>query len=174
MKRLLALLFAFGLLGVSIAYAQNSTSICYTTNGQNCIAVSPTNPLPITSSGGGGGAVTIANGADVTQGAKADSAYGGSGDATVISALKALYNSVTSSIPTGSNVIGGVTIADGSDAVQGAVADAAATAGSTGTLSAKLRLITTQLNTISNNTAIGITGNPIYAAPKTCNGWWSF
>lgn len=48
---------------------------------------------------------------------------------------------------------GAATIADGADITQGAIADAAATAGSTGTLSAKLRFITTQLATL--NTALG-------------------
>lgn len=42
-------------------------------------------------------------------------------------------------------------IADGFNVTQGAIADAAATAGSTGTLSAKLRLITTQLATTATN-----------------------
>lgn len=51
---------------------------------------------------------------------------------------------------------GAVTIADGADVAQGAVADAAATAGGTGTLSAKLRLATTQLDTI--NTTLGTNG----------------
>lgn len=44
---------------------------------------------------------------------------------------------------------GAVTIADGADVTQGAIADAAATQGGTGTVSAKLRLMTSQLNTIS-------------------------
>lgn len=48
---------------------------------------------------------------------------------------------------------GAVTIADGANVVEGALADAAATAGGTGTFSAKLRLMTTQLNTI--NTTLG-------------------
>lgn len=48
---------------------------------------------------------------------------------------------------------GAVTIANGADSTQGAVADAASTAGGTGTLSAKLRLMTTQLGTI--NTTLG-------------------
>lgn len=53
------------------------------------------------SGGGGGGAITAAtnsfavgairDGADTTQGTMADAAYGGSGNATVISALKGLY-----------------------------------------------------------------------------------
>src|SRR5262249_45931103 len=45
---------------------------------------------------------------------------------------------------------------DGSNVALGAVADAAATAGSTGTLSAKLRLVTSQLNTIASNTGAAI------------------
>lgn len=48
---------------------------------------------------------------------------------------------------------GAVTIADGADVTEGAIADAAATAGSTGTVSAKLRLITSQLNTIATSVA---------------------
>ena len=48
---------------------------------------------------------------------------------------------------------GAVTIADGADVTQGAIADAAATSGSTGTVSAKLRLMTTQLTTL--NTTLG-------------------
>lgn len=46
-----------------------------------------------------------------------------------------------------------VTIADGADVTQGAIADAASTAGGAGSLSAKLRLMTTQLGTI--NTTLG-------------------
>ncbi len=45
---------------------------------------------------------------------------------------------------------GAVTIADGADVAEGATADAAATAGGTGTVSAKLRLITSLLNTIAS------------------------
>lgn len=44
---------------------------------------------------------------------------------------------------------GAVTIADGADIVSGSTADAAATPGGPGTNSAKLRLITTQLNSIA-------------------------
>ncbi len=66
---------------------------------------------------------------------------------------------------------GAVTVADGADVTQGAVADTASTAGGVGTLSAKLRLMTTQLGTLNTtlgtpfqaggsigNTAFGITG----------------
>lgn len=48
---------------------------------------------------------------------------------------------------------GAVTIADGADVAEGATTDAAATAGGTGTQAAKLRLMTTQLDTI--NTTLG-------------------
>ena len=67
--------------------------------------------------------------------------------------------SVGTGLPTGTGGGGGggsggggaATIADGADVTQGAIADAAATAGSTGTLSAKLRLMTTQLATINTS-----------------------
>lgn len=48
---------------------------------------------------------------------------------------------------------GAVTIADGADVTQGAIADAPASAGGTGTLSAKLRLMTTELNSIATSVA---------------------
>ncbi len=51
---------------------------------------------------------------------------------------------------------GAVTIADGDDVAEGATADAAASAGSTGTVSAKLRLMTSQLDTISSNVAAAL------------------
>lgn len=55
-------------------------------------------------------------------------------------------------IPTGANVIGGVTVADGSNLVEGGTADAAAAAGGTGSLSAKLRRISTQLPALLGST----------------------
>lgn len=48
---------------------------------------------------------------------------------------------------------GAVTIADGADVAEGATTDAASTAGGIGTVSSKLRLMTTQLGTI--NTTLG-------------------
>ena len=61
-----------------------------------------------------------------------------------------------------------VTVANGADVVEGSLADAAATAGGTGTVSAKLRLVTSQLDTIASQTgpssssSIGIT--PVVSA----------
>ncbi len=52
-------------------------------------------------------AVTVADGADVAQGAVADVAYAGSGNATVISGLKGIYAAVTASVAAGTNTIGG-------------------------------------------------------------------
>src|SRR6266403_6179614 len=54
---------------------------------------------------------------------------------------------------TGGGGGGAVTIANGADVAEGNTADAASTAGGIGTLSAKLRLMTTQLGTI--NTTLG-------------------
>lgn len=61
-------------------------------------------------SSGGGGAVTIADGADVAEGAKADTAYAGSGSASVVAGIKGLYAAVTGAIPAGTAIIGKVGI----------------------------------------------------------------
>ena len=71
---LLALLLALASWG-SAANAQSSVFVCVQTSGiSNCAPVSATNPLPVLGTGGTGGSVTIADGADVTQGALADAA----------------------------------------------------------------------------------------------------
>lgn len=60
MKRFLALATLALLISVSSAYAQNSSnSICFTTNGTNCVPVSPTNPFPVTGGGSGGSDVNL-------------------------------------------------------------------------------------------------------------------
>jgi len=58
----------------------------------------------------------------------------------------------------GSGGGGAVTVADGADVAEGAVADAAASVGGTGTLSAKLRRMTTQLDAIQTGV-----GSPVPA-----------
>lgn len=65
---------------------------------------------PIFISGGGGGAITIADGADIAEGAKADAAYAGSGSASVVALLKGNYNALVAATPAGANVIGKVGI----------------------------------------------------------------
>lgn len=62
---------------------------------------------------------------------------------------------------------GAVTIADGADVAEGATTDAAATAGGTGSVSAKLRLMTTQLGTL--NTSLG-TINTTLGSPFQAGG----
>lgn len=63
-----------------------------------------------TSSGGGtGGAVSVANGSDVAQGNTADAAWLGTGSASIIAILKAIYGGLQTAIPTGTNRIGSVT-----------------------------------------------------------------
>ena len=53
-----------------------------------------------------GAASSFADGSDVTQGTKADSAYAGSGSASVIAALKGLYAALVAATPAGTNNIG--------------------------------------------------------------------
>lgn len=52
------------------------------------------------------GGVTIADGADAAEGAKADAAYAGSGSASVIALLKGNYNALVAATPAGTNLIG--------------------------------------------------------------------
>ncbi len=77
------------------------------------------------------------------------SAITASSTATLL-VTKGIGNSAIAIAGAGGAGGGAVTIADGADVAEGAVADAAATAGSTGTISAKLRTVTAQLNTISS------------------------
>lgn len=50
--------------------------------------------LKVVSSGGGGGPVTVADGADVTQGAQADAAWSGAGSGSVVAILKKIVNTL--------------------------------------------------------------------------------
>lgn len=63
----------------------------------------------------GGGASTIADGADVAEGAKADAAWSGTGAGSVIAILKALWTALTGTV-----TVGGV-VADGSAPTSNAV-----------------------------------------------------
>jgi hypothetical protein len=83
----------------------------------------------VVAGGAGGGAVTVADGADVTQGAKADAAWSGVGDGTVVSILKKLATAGG----------GATSIADGADVNAGSTTDLAVLGDSAGTISAKLR-----------------------------------
>lgn len=74
--------------------------------------------VPATSSGGGGGgAATIADGADVTQGAIADTAYA-SGSGTVVAVLKGIFGklnaALTVNLPTGASTAANQTTANSS------------------------------------------------------------
>ena len=56
-------------------------------------------------------ASAYADGAIITMGLTSDTAYTGSGNASLIAISKGIYNSVSSPIPTGSNVIGKIAVA---------------------------------------------------------------
>ncbi len=73
--------------------------------GSIALAQSIVNP----GGGGSGGAVTIADGADVALGTTTDAAWS-SGSGTLVSILKNIAGSVANSIPAGTNVIGHVIV----------------------------------------------------------------
>lgn len=168
MKRLALLAIAALWLAVpSHSQAQSLTRLCFPATGltatrTSCINVDANNPLPTTAtlSAAGGINVTVTN---TTAGPVFVSNPNGFG---------------------GGSVGGGpfnvtiTNVADGVDATLGAIADAAATAGSTGTLSAKLRLMTTQLDTINTTLGANVTnpnsppawGIGAYAAALPANG----
>lgn len=107
MQRIFPLLMGATLLALVINPAHGQTPVCYKTSNTapGCQVVTPSTPLPVTSSGGGGGAVTIADGANVAQGTTTDApatlpATGSA--ATTIALLKALANTAnTPPLPTG-------------------------------------------------------------------------
>lgn len=66
------------------------------------------------------------DGWDLTQGAKGDTAYAGSGSASVVAILKGIYAALVAPLPAGTNVLGSVLI--GSTGIAG---DAAITSGGT-------------------------------------------
>ncbi len=135
MKRLLILLAL--LFAPTFANAQQILKLCFVNANGGCTTVSTANPFPVTSSGGGGGAITIASGAVasgayssgsiasgayaagsigsgamVDLGAKADAVCGtATGTCSLIALVKFLNTGVGSAIPTGTNNIGAVNTA---------------------------------------------------------------
>ena len=99
--------------------------------------------------GGGGGAATIADGADVAEGSKADAAWTGSGAGTVIAILKKIASAGGSA----------VSIADGADTAEGSTADAAWTASGSSTVISLLKRMTLTGIPVSQsgNITVGIT-----------------
>ena len=75
------------------------------------------------------GGITVADGSDVAQGAKSDTAYAGSGSASIIAALKGIYNTMIAATPAGSNIIGSVLGRTSSVSVTPAVTAGTYTAG---------------------------------------------
>lgn len=139
------ILFILGLLIFpQLAEAQTSRNPCYTTGPQgntglpNCISVgtyTSTNawgPLPV-------GGIASASAPTFTEGRMGGLSFDLGGALRVSSG--------------GGGITAAVTVADGADVTQGAIADAAATTGGAGTVSAKLRFMTTQLATIIGNQA---------------------
>lgn len=113
MKRIYYVLAALAVPLVAYAALQNPFNPSGQMTQGYAVLVDPTTNLPCSSgspcsilSGGGGGAVTIADGADVAQGAVADAAYV-SGSGTVVAILKAIFARLGGAIiVTPSNPIG--------------------------------------------------------------------
>ena len=122
--------------------------------------------LNVTGAGGGGGAVTIADGAGVAEGTTSDAAYV-AGSGTVIAILKGLFAKLTGTLTVGGSVT--VTIADGADVAQGTTSDAVYVGGA-GTVVSILKGVLAQYTT---EMAYDGSGNMIYygiAQPGTAVG----
>lgn len=155
--------------GQAVAYAVGTATnvAAITASGTTSLAITTGTGLPALTGGGGGtgggGAITAAassyaagafsagagvDGWDLTQGAKGDSAYAGSGSASMVAILKGLYAAVSGPIPTqaGTVIIGGVGI-DQTTAgtTNGVVNKAAAVGGSTPSLAAALSTTVTAI-----------------------------
>jgi len=96
----------------------------------------------VVAGGAGGGAVTIADGADVAQGSLADAEVAGVGPASVIAILKRIRTLLAAPLAVAGTfwqLVQPVSVVDGADIAQGATADAAVITDAAGTMSAKLR-----------------------------------
>jgi hypothetical protein len=95
--RLSAVLTAGTLTVVGIVSSAPDTSVL-------TVGLDPSQPLPAGSNVIG--SVTQPDGASVTLGATADTAYGGTGSASVVAALKGIYAATLAPLAAGTNVIG--------------------------------------------------------------------
>lgn len=111
----------------------------------------------ITGGGSGGGAVTIADGASVTQGSLADAVWSGSGAGSVVSVLKYVGTKVEAvrALLAGTLTVNthGVTAADGALATIGSEADAAYSGSGSGTLIAIQKYLGSTLAAINTKLA---------------------
>ena len=100
-------------------------------NGDSCMdEVNDALQVNVVAGGAGGGAATIADGADVTQGALGDAEVAVAGPASSIAILKRIRTLLA---------VVAVTVADGADVTQGSPTDAAVITDVAGTVSGKLR-----------------------------------
>lgn len=112
-----------GQTGGLILGAVTTASPTYTTAQTSPLSLDTTGALRVnvTAGGAGGGAITAASGSyaagafaagsgvdgwNLTEGAKADTAYAGSGSASMVAILKGIYSSVNGPIPAGTAIIG--------------------------------------------------------------------
>lgn len=113
MKKLTLILALIFSVGISFAHAQGIQQ-CYTTNGTNCISVSPSNPLPVVESGASSTNITTATSTNVKSSAGTFTGFsvntGGAGsslkiyddaDGTCDTNLKGTYSTATQTVING-------------------------------------------------------------------------
>lgn len=127
--------------------------------------------------------VNTAGGAGLPTGTGGGGGSGGGGGGAITAASGSYASGALSSGSVASGAYASGSIGSGAMVDLGAIADAAATAGSTGTVSAKLRLATTQLATINTTLgtpfqAGGSIGNTTFGATQgnagsNAQAWWT-
>lgn len=133
------------------------------TDDQGTVVPMTNGVVPVSISAGGGGAVTIADGADVTQGVTTGTAVSTDANGTVQQYLRGLVKLVVAKI--------GITIADGDSATLGVTTGAAVITNATGTVQQYLRgLVTLALSGFAaiGNVAAGAadSGAPVKTGGK--------
>jgi hypothetical protein len=103
---------------------------------------------------------TLLDGANIALGATTDASYTGSGNSSVVAALKGIYLSVNGSIPAGSNVIGSVKITDGT-------LSPSVKAGSTAPVATDLALVVTESPNSTVASGIGTPADVPYTGSGT-------
>lgn len=155
---------------ISSALAQGPTRICFQTgtNVNQCQNVDASNPfpsfqfarvvaacgtLPVPFTATGLGTTTVdVNGVQCVSATITPSGTQNVNLTQILGAAPSATNPIWVS-PATASTPWVVSIADGANVVEGTTADAASTQGGTGTLSAKLRLLTTQFNTLNTTVA---------------------
>lgn len=137
-------------------------------NTVKSISIDAATGEPAAGGGDGGGPVTVADGADVAQGAVADAAAAAGGAGTVSAKLRkisadiaSVLTAVQAATPGGDNNIGNVDIVTVPADPFGTTADASVASGASGSISAKLRRATQGLEDLKSLIVLAAGNNNI-------------